>query len=117
MPAGRGTAIALRPRVQRRFLLSTLFLVSFTHVILFVAGQEPLEAGRLETGRPAVLERFLATDDSSPIEFRARRHLEARTARLDMAAWMDVSTEGTPSDFRYTILGEGGSDYIRSRVF
>jgi len=30
---------------------------------------------------------------------------------------MDVSTEGTASDFRYTILGEGGSEYIRSHVF
>jgi hypothetical protein len=104
-------------RVRIRLLLSTLLLISFTHGNLFVPGQERLEAGRLETERLAILERFLATDDSSPTEFRARRHLEARTAHFDAAAWMDVNTEGTPSDFRYTILAESGSDYIRSHVF
>ena len=30
---------------------------------------------------------------------------------------MDVWTEADRSGFRYTIVGEGGSDYIRSRVF
>ena len=30
---------------------------------------------------------------------------------------MDVDTEGTPDGFRYTIVDEGGSDYIRSHVF
>jgi hypothetical protein len=82
-----------------------------------MSGQQRLEAGHVEGERLAVLNRFLATDNSSPAEFRARRHLEAWTARLDLAAWMDVSTEGTASDFTYTILGEGGSDYIRSHVF
>ena len=103
--------------MRRRFLLTTLFLVCCTHGNLLMPGQQRVEAGYVEGERIAVLERFLATDNSSPTEFRARRHLEARTARLDLAAWMDVSTEGTASDFRYTILGEGGSDYIRSHVF
>ena len=103
--------------VQRGFLLSTLLLVCFTHGNLLVPGQERLEAGGTEAEHLAVLERFLATDDSSPTEFRARRHLEARTAHLDQAAWMDVNTEGTTSGFSYTILGEGGSEYIRSHVF
>ena len=30
---------------------------------------------------------------------------------------MDVFTEGNATGFSYTILGEGGSDYIRSHVF
>jgi hypothetical protein len=103
--------------VRRRFLLSTLLLISWTHGNTFVLGHERLEVGGADGEPLAVLQRFLAADNSSPTYFRAHRHLEARTARLDMAAWMDVNTEGTTSGFSYTILGEGGSDYIRSHVF
>jgi hypothetical protein len=77
----------------------------------------PDGAARAQAQALPVLQRFFATDDSPPTDVRARRHLEAKTAHLGMAAWMDVYTEGTTSAFSYVILGEGGSDYIRSHVF
>jgi len=74
-------------------------------------------AASSEADKPSVLQRFLRTDDSSPREYRARRHLEARSGHFGLSAWMDVDTEGTASSFCYTIVDEGGSEYIRSHIF
>src|SRR5262245_1599474 len=70
---------------------------------------------RAET--PAILQRFFAIDDPAPRSYRALRHLEAENGRFDSTAWMDVWTEADASGFRYHIVEEGGSDYIRTRVF
>jgi hypothetical protein len=72
--------------------------------------------GAAAAGRP-ILQRFLSLNDPSPTSYRALRHLEARNEKFDMSAWMDVWTESDVSGFRYRIVGEEGSDYIRSRVF
>src|SRR3954467_14495934 len=66
---------------------------------------------------PAILQRVLALDDPTPVQYRAPRHLEARNEKFEKSAWMDVWTEGDPSGFRYTIVAEDGSDYIRGKVF
>jgi hypothetical protein len=67
--------------------------------------------------RPASLERFLALDDPDPWQYRATRHLEARNEGLGKNAVMDVVTEGDANGFRYQIVSEEGSEYIRNRVF
>src|SRR5437867_3591887 len=64
----------------------------------------------------SILQRFLALDAQAPISFRALRHLDAHNDQFDSSAWMDVWTEGDPTGFRYEVVAEGGSDYIRSRV-
>jgi hypothetical protein len=64
-----------------------------------------------------ILQRFLALDDPTPTQYRALRHLEASNDKFEKSAWMDVWTEGDASGFRYTIVAEDGSDYIRARVF
>lgn len=66
---------------------------------------------------PSILQRFLAVGDPNPSQFRALRHLEARNDHFEKSASMDVWTEGDASGFRYQIVAEEGSDYIRSRVF
>src|SRR6185295_1182948 len=68
-------------------------------------------------GSPIILQRFLALDDPTPKQFRALRHLEARNDKFEKSAWMDVWTEGDVSGFRFVIIGEGGSEYIRTKVF
>ena len=75
------------------------------------------EASPSTAGRSNILDRFFALSDPTPSDVRALRHLEARNDQFDKTAWMDVWTEADRSGFRYTIVGEGGSDYIRSRVF
>ncbi len=69
------------------------------------------------TGASLLLQRFLALDDPTPTQFRALRHLEARNEKFDKSAWMDVWTEADTSGFHYDIVGEDGSDTIRSKVF
>ena len=66
---------------------------------------------------PAILQRFFAIDDAAPQSYRALRHLEAENGRFESTAWMDVWTEADASGFRYQIVAEEGSDYIRTRVF
>src|SRR5437762_13202446 len=64
-----------------------------------------------------ILQRFLTIDDPTPTAYRALRHLEAENGHFDSSAWMDVWTEADASGFRYRIVGEDGSDYIRDHVF
>jgi len=65
-----------------------------------------------------LVERFLSFADPPIVEYRAFRHLEAQNDRFNSSAWMDVWTETSrDGEFSYRILGQGGSSYIRSRVF
>jgi len=77
----------------------------------------PTRAAGPATESPVILQRFLALDDPTPTQYRALRHLEARNDKFEKSAWMDVWTEGDASGFRYTIVAEEGSDYIRHKVF
>ena len=70
-----------------------------------------------ETSVPPALQRFLATSEQGPAAYRAFRHLEARNGHLSDAAWMDVWTTADESGFVYQIVGQGGSGYVRDRVF
>src|SRR5262245_26106384 len=66
----------------------------------------------------AALQRFLAVNDVAVVPYRALRRLEAKCEHFASAAWMDVWTEvDSQGAMEYRIAGEGGSDYIRSKVF
>ena len=65
-----------------------------------------------------ILQRFLALDDPNPTDYRVLRHLDASNDHFEKSAWMDVWTEADRGGgFRYRIVSQGGSEYIRSRVF
>ncbi len=67
---------------------------------------------------PPLVERFLAMDGPPPVQYRAFRHLQAQNAHFDTSAWMDVWTEvGDDGALHYTVVAEGGSEYIRKHVF
>ena len=70
-----------------------------------------------EASVPPVLERFLATVAHGPTSFRAFRHLEVRNGHLRDAAWMNVWTTADSGGFAYEIVGQGGSEYVRDRLF
>lgn len=70
-----------------------------------------------DAGLTPPLERFLATVEHGPSSYRAFRHLEARNGRLRDVAWMDVWTTADASGFTYDVVGQGGSGYVRDRVF
>jgi len=62
------------------------------------------------------VQRFLSLPDPTPTQVRALRHLEAHNEKFESAAWMDVWTESDRHGFRYDVICEGGSEYIRSHV-
>src|SRR5258705_9678780 len=96
-----------------RSLSCRLLTTSFVALLVANAGATgPTHAAQY----PSILERFLAIDDPTPTQYRALRHLEANNDHFEKSAWMDVWTEADSSGFRYQIVAEEGSDYIRSRV-
>jgi len=86
-------------------------------VTLAVVWADRVPARATTPEQAPVLDRFLALDPSVPTQYRALRHFDAKNDRFNSVAWMDVWTETDERGFRYEIADEGGSDYIRSRVF
>ena len=68
-------------------------------------------------GGTPLIQRFLTSPDPDPTTFRVMRHVDAKSERFGQSAWMDVWTEADRNGFRYRVVGEGGSEYIRSKVF
>src|SRR5512138_2408175 len=65
-----------------------------------------------------LLERFLARVEEPPVEYRALRHFEASNPHFHQSASMDVWTEfDRAKGFRYEVVSESGSSYIRKKVF
>jgi hypothetical protein len=74
-----------------------------------------LAAGAQPAGTP--LQRFLARGEEPAVEYRALRRLEANNPHFNKSAWMTAWTEyDHAGGFRFTIVDEGGSGYIRSKV-
>jgi hypothetical protein len=68
------------------------------------------------TVEPA-LERFLSRADIPLERYRSIRHLEARNDRFHLTGSLDAMTElSADGRFRYEILRESGSAYIRDKV-
>jgi hypothetical protein len=89
----------------------------FAGLVIALSALARPHASETETFRSATVERFLAIDDPNPIQYRALRRLEARNDHFGSEASMAVWTEGDASGFRYTIVAEEGSEYIREKVF
>jgi hypothetical protein len=96
--------------MRRALACSALFAVA-------LASDLPIGAQADDSGLPQVLQRFLETLDDGPSSYRAFRRLEVRNGRLSDAAWMNVWTTADTSGFTYEIVDQGGSGYVRDRVF
>jgi len=92
----------------------TLRLTLRSVVALVLVSIAPLSAHQ---DVPTVLQRFLARHEEPPVEYRALRRLEANSPHFHQSAWMVAWTEYDHANgFRYQIVDEGGSAYIRSKV-
>ena len=70
-----------------------------------------------QAGAPSVLQRFLARAEEPPVEYRALRRLEAQNSKFKQSAWMVAWTEfDRVNGFRFEVVNEGGSGYIRTKV-
>jgi len=64
-----------------------------------------------------IIERVVARNDPPAHQYRALRHLEAQSDKLGGSAWIDAWTEvDRAGGFRYQIIGEGGSGFVRGKV-
>ena len=61
-------------------------------------------------------ERFLAARDEPVTQYRAYRRMHSRSERFNQEAWLEAWTELDRNGFRYTIVSEKGSDYVRNKV-
>lgn len=85
----------------------------FAVVLLAVASASSVRA-TVPDAADRSIKQFLAQSVKQH-PYRAVRHLEAENG--DRKGWMDAMTEYSPSTgFRYHVIAEGGSDYIRSKV-
>jgi hypothetical protein len=64
-----------------------------------------------------VVARVVSRTDPPPHQYRALRRLEAQSDKLGGSAWIEAWTTVEPgAGFRYEIVGEGGSGFVRGRV-
>jgi hypothetical protein len=63
------------------------------------------------------LQRFLSRGEEPTVEYRALRRLEASNSKFNQHAWMTAWTEyDRANGFRFSVVAEGGSHYIRTHV-
>jgi hypothetical protein len=60
--------------------------------------------------------RFLSRQDEPLTRYRAFRRMHAKSDRFNQEAWLDAWTELDERGFRYQIVDERGSDYVRNKV-
>jgi len=80
----------------------------------FVAGTAVLPAAEPSGGSSSA-----SGSLSSPEEltsYRAFRRMHAKSEKLNQEGWLDAWTELDATGFRYTIVSERGSDYVRNKV-
>ena len=73
------------------------------------ATSSPDRPDRPEVVSPSVREQPLT-------QYRAYRRMHARNEHFGQEAWLEAWTEFDDRGFRYTIVSETGSDYMRNRV-
>ncbi len=89
--------------------------LAFAASLAVICGVMP--AVQAHQAHGTVLQRFLARGEEPPVEYRALRRLEAQNPKFKQSAWMLVWTEyDHVNGFRYQIVDEGGSAYIRTKV-
>jgi hypothetical protein len=61
-------------------------------------------------------DRFPSLHEQPLTQYRAYRRMHARSDHFGQEAWMEAWTEKDARGFRYHIVSESGSDYIRTKV-
>jgi hypothetical protein len=64
-----------------------------------------------------IVTRVVSRNDPPPHQYRALRRLEAQSDKLGGSAWIEAWTNVEPgAGFRYQIVREGGSGFVRGKV-
>ena len=92
---------------------STRRLRNWVIAFTLVAGAS-VGATSLPTERPAT--RLPSVHEQPLTQYRAYRRMHARSEHFGQEAWLEAWTEMDGGGFRYNIVSESGSDYIRTKV-
>ncbi len=90
---------------------TSVWVFSFT----LIAGTAVLPAAGLigdSSGGP----RFVDPSEEVLTSYRAFRRMHAKSEKFNQEGWLDAWTEMDATGFRYTIVSERGSDYVRNKV-
>lgn len=85
----------------------------FGFTLLLLLGAFPGEAVR--AAAPAA-DRFLPAHEAPLTQYRAYRRMHARSEHFGQEGWLEAWTELDERGFRYTIVSERGSEYVRNKV-
>lgn len=86
---------------------ATGWVIGFTLLISAITGAE-------STGRSSA--RSVASSEGQLIEYRGVRRMHAKSDKLGQEATLEAWTELDAQGFRYTVLEERGSEYVRNKV-
>jgi hypothetical protein len=100
-----------QPRGRRRSRTISQWAAGFTLLMICVAGDAPWA----RSADPAT-ERFLKVREEPLTQYRAYRRMHARSENFGQEGWVEAWTELDQRGFRYTVVSETGSDFVRSRV-
>jgi hypothetical protein len=88
----------------------------FAAALAALCGVVLAASGPLEVPPVPALQRFLAIEYGVIRQATTVRHLEARNDHYGTEAWLDVRTDADATGFRFTVLAEGGSGFVRSHA-
>lgn len=94
-----------RPQTLSRWVIAAGVLLAAAAAV----GAESSSPGRPANPLPSILEQPLT-------QYRAYRRMHARNEHFGQEAWLEAWTELDDRGFRYTIVSETGSDYMRNKV-
>jgi hypothetical protein len=86
--------------------------LGFTVLLTLAAGAAP----DARTPAGAATDRFLTAREEPLTGYRAYRRMHGRNEHFGQEAWLEAWTELDQRGFRYTIVSESGSEYMRNKV-
>ena len=100
--------------VDRRVTNRTRTLSQWLIAATILAGAIAVADAASDDERP--FDRFPSLRDQPLKQYRAFRRMHARSEHFNQEGWLEAWTEMDERGFRYEIVSESGSDYIRGKV-
>src|SRR6185436_19642861 len=100
--------------VDRRFGHNARRLSRWLAAATLLVGAIAVGNAAPAAGRP--LDHFPSLRDQPLTQYRAYRRMHARSEHFNQEAWLEAWTEFDERGFRYNIVSESGSEYIRGKV-
>jgi len=107
----RQTGTMIRKRRQTMSHLALVWVLGFT---LLFGTATTVPSASDEASSTAV--GSITTDGEQLTQYRALRRMHVRSDRLNQEGWLNAWTELDENGFRYTIVDERGSEYVRDKV-